>query len=104
MPEPRQTEIAFDPATAFEPTDPDVTGEDQSIAAPDPAVTRAPTGANGLSWVGHATGREPEGSSHEPGERGKKGLIPPTRRGGSGRFITDHIVDLGFAPQERVEL
>jgi type IV pilus assembly protein PilB len=33
----------------------------------------------------------------------KPGLTPPSRRGGSGRFITDHIIELGFAPRERVE-
>jgi type IV pilus assembly protein PilB len=36
-----------------------------------------------------------------PGER--PGLTPPRRRGGSGRFITDHIVELGFAAQEQVD-
>jgi hypothetical protein len=32
------------------------------------------------------------------------GLTPPSRRGGSGRFITDHIVELGYASLEQVEL
>ncbi len=36
-----------------------------------------------------------------PGDR--PGLTPPRRRGGSGRFITDHIVELGFAGQEQVD-
>ena len=36
-----------------------------------------------------------------PGER--PGLTPPRRRGGSGRFITDHIVELGFAGQQQVD-
>jgi type IV pilus assembly protein PilB len=31
------------------------------------------------------------------------GVTPPRRRGGSGRFLTDVLVDLGFATQERVE-
>jgi type IV pilus assembly protein PilB len=31
------------------------------------------------------------------------GLTPPRRRGGSGRLITDHIVELGFATAEQVE-
>jgi len=35
---------------------------------------------------------------------GKPGLTPPNRRGGSGRFITDHIIELGYAPRERVEI
>jgi type IV pilus assembly protein PilB len=33
----------------------------------------------------------------------KPGLTSPTRRGGSGRFITDHIIELGYAPRETVE-
>jgi type IV pilus assembly protein PilB len=33
----------------------------------------------------------------------KPGLTPPSRRGGSGRFITDHIIELGFAPRQRVD-
>ena len=39
--------------------------------------------------------------SQGPGER--PGLTPPRRRGGSGRFITDHIVELGYATQEQVD-
>jgi type IV pilus assembly protein PilB len=35
------------------------------------------------------------------GER--PGLTPPRRRGGSGRFITDHIVELGYAGQDQVD-
>jgi type IV pilus assembly protein PilB len=35
---------------------------------------------------------------------GRPGLTAPTRRGGSGRFITDHIIELGYAPREKVEL
>jgi type IV pilus assembly protein PilB len=34
---------------------------------------------------------------------GAIGLTPPSRRGGSGRFITDHIVELGFATAEQVD-
>jgi type IV pilus assembly protein PilB len=33
----------------------------------------------------------------------RPGLTPPRRRGGSGRFITDHIVELGFAAQQQVD-
>jgi type IV pilus assembly protein PilB len=38
------------------------------------------------------------------GERpvGADGITPPTRRGGSGRFLTDVLVELGFVDQERV--
>ncbi|HVE69445.1 MAG TPA: ATPase, T2SS/T4P/T4SS family [Solirubrobacteraceae bacterium] len=31
------------------------------------------------------------------------GITPPTRRGGSGRFLTDVIVDMGFAGREAVD-
>jgi type IV pilus assembly protein PilB len=31
------------------------------------------------------------------------GVTPPSRRGGSGRFLTDVLVDLGFVDQARVE-
>ncbi len=31
------------------------------------------------------------------------GVTPPQRRGGSGRFLTDVLVELGFCPPERVE-
>jgi len=31
------------------------------------------------------------------------GLTPPTRRGGSGRFLTDVVVDMGFVDRERVD-
>jgi hypothetical protein len=31
------------------------------------------------------------------------GLTPPRKRGGRGRFISDVIVELGFAAEERVK-
>jgi len=31
------------------------------------------------------------------------GVTPPSRRGGSGRFLTDVLVDLGFTDQQRVD-
>jgi type IV pilus assembly protein PilB len=43
------------------------------------------------------------GDQRDPWNGGKPGLTPPSRRGGSGRFITDHIIELGFASRERVE-
>ncbi|MEX0993704.1 MAG: ATPase, T2SS/T4P/T4SS family [Solirubrobacterales bacterium] len=33
----------------------------------------------------------------------RPGLTPPSRRGGSGRYVTDHIVELGYASKDRVE-
>ena len=38
-----------------------------------------------------------------PSEGPETGLIPPTRRGGGARFISDVIVELGFVPAERVK-
>jgi len=40
-------------------------------------------------------------AASSPGE-GTNGITPPRRRGGSGRFISDVIVELGFAPEKRV--
>src|SRR5213082_1684051 len=31
------------------------------------------------------------------------GVMPPSRRGGSSRFLTDVLVELGFCDQERVQ-
>src|ERR671931_71192 len=39
-----------------------------------------------------------------PAPASLRSLTPPSRRGGSGRFVTDHIVELGYASRERVEL
>jgi len=36
-------------------------------------------------------------------QSGVAGLVPPTQRGHSGAFVTDAIVDLGFASREQVE-
>ncbi len=42
-------------------------------------------------------------SNQEPDGGGTPGLIPPMHRGHSGGFITDAIVDLGYATREQVE-
>jgi type IV pilus assembly protein PilB len=57
--------------------------------------------ANGLSPAQADPGQAGSTSDHPNGS--KPGLTPPSRRGGSGRFITDHIIELGFATRERVE-
>ena len=44
-----------------------------------------------------------EAQQPEEPESGIPGLIPPTQRGHSGAFVTDAIVDLGFASREQVE-
>jgi len=47
-----------------------------------------------------------EGEGHEAAGEGSEspGLIPPKRRGHSGHFITDVLVELGFVTSEQVEL
>jgi type IV pilus assembly protein PilB len=39
----------------------------------------------------------------EEPQKDNSGLIPPTRRGHSGAFVTDAIVDLGYASRDQVE-
>jgi type IV pilus assembly protein PilB len=60
----------------------------QSTGAPQPQAPEEP--GTGPSTGGRSGGDRP-------------GLTPPRRRGGSGRFITDHIVELGYATQEQVD-
>jgi type IV pilus assembly protein PilB len=49
----------------------------------------------------HAVGSE---AAVEPDEGpAGNGITPPRRRGGSGRFLTDVLVELGFTDQERVQ-
>jgi type IV pilus assembly protein PilB len=44
-------------------------------------------------------------SPDQPTAAGRtRGLTPPSRRGGSGRFVTDHIIELGYTSREQVEL
>ena len=47
--------------------------------------------------------RAVEESFDEPDAPMIAGLTPPKRRGGSGRFVTDVLVDLGFADKARVQ-
>jgi len=44
-----------------------------------------------------------EAPQPEEPKSGINGLIPPTRRGHSGAFVTDAIVDLGYATRDQVE-
>ncbi len=39
----------------------------------------------------------------EPARGSHDGVTPPRRRGGSGRFLTDVIVELGFTDRERAQ-
>jgi type IV pilus assembly protein PilB len=82
-------------------TDPVDDGDTPEVAIDDAQFADADHESNGLSSVQADPGRADE--QPDSSNRGKPGLTPPSRRGGSGRFITDHIVELGFAPRERVE-
>jgi type IV pilus assembly protein PilB len=54
---------------------------------------------------GPGDGSASAAEAHEPEEKqsGTPGLVPPTSRGHSGAFVTDAIVDLGYASREQVE-
>jgi type IV pilus assembly protein PilB len=70
-------------------------------AGGDPSVEpidATPPGAGTSDGSGRQTG--PSGGGRT-GER--PGLTPPARRGGSGRFITDHILEMSFGTQAQVD-
>ena len=47
------------------------------------------------------TPAQPRGSVDANGN--SNGLTPPSRRGGSGRFVTDHLIELGYTTRERID-
>jgi len=52
-------------------------------------------------YTSHLRAVAPAASLREGQEPGN-GITPPSRRGGSGRFLTDVLVELGFIDRERV--
>jgi type IV pilus assembly protein PilB len=78
-------------------TDDEEVEEAEPLVIERPADDDAPVFEQGAEEVGAVS----EPSPSEP--NGRVGLTPPSRRGGSGRFITDHIVDLAFASVEQVD-
>jgi type IV pilus assembly protein PilB len=70
-------------------------GAPDSVAPEHPGSPATGEGAPG------GTAGQPPANGRSGGDR--PGLTPPRRRGGSGRFITDHIVELGYAGQEQVD-
>ncbi|MDQ6914976.1 MAG: GspE/PulE family protein [Actinomycetota bacterium] len=51
-----------------------------------------------------ASGSEAAAAAQEEAdENARRGITAPSRRGGSGRFLTDVIVDLGYVDRERVD-
>jgi type IV pilus assembly protein PilB len=49
------------------------------------------------------SGSEPAAAAAAPEDDRSRGLTPPTRRGGSGRFLTDVLVEMGFAHREVID-
>jgi type IV pilus assembly protein PilB len=57
-----------------------------------------------LRTVGDDDSIESEGAlARQPDPERSDGITPPTRRGGSGRFLTDVIVEMGFVERQVVE-
>jgi type IV pilus assembly protein PilB len=56
-----------------------------------------------LALSGEQPPDAPEADAEAPASEQPRGIRRPTRRGGSVRFLTDVIVELGFADRERVD-
>ena len=57
-----------------------------------------------LRTVGDDDSIESEGAlARQPDPERSDGITPPTRRGGSGRFLTDVIVEMNFVERPVVE-
>jgi type IV pilus assembly protein PilB len=78
-----------------------------SRSAPEPSPPPKPTGGGGKPHLRAIGPDEPltDGAlATQPDHKEEwNGITPPSRRGGSGRFLTDVLVDLGFAERERVD-
>jgi type IV pilus assembly protein PilB len=74
---------------------PDTPAEGQVTVAPAEPLDP------GDEQVEQTTGRVEADAGPEVGEA--QGLIPPRRRGHSGRFITDVLIELGYANAEQIE-
>ena len=95
-PEPEPTEAEPEPRPDPPPARP-------RPPAPAPPPTRSGGGRSHLRAVG-AEGSLVEGAlARAPQHDDFSGITPPSRRGGSGRFLTDVLVDLGFVEPELVE-
>ncbi|HEX4804318.1 MAG TPA: GspE/PulE family protein, partial [Conexibacter sp.] len=97
-PEPRAPEP---PDAAEEPPAPEAPPSRPSFAVPESPAPK-PAGVPHLRAVGPgdtdgALAKVPD--HHEEWN----GVTPPSRRGGSGRFLTDVLVDLGFVERSRVD-
>jgi type IV pilus assembly protein PilB len=106
---------AADPPPAPEPTGADGPLSMPSFSAPaspppeePPPRPRTPkptpSGGSHLRAVGPHDHPPTDGALARAPEHGQwNGVTPPSRRGGSGRFLTDVLVDLGFVDRSRVE-
>ena len=79
--------------------------ESQDVQVETEQLGGAGTPRGGLPADAVAHGSDSEDSAgpipSTPGDR--PGLTPPARRGGSGRFITDHILEMEFATSQQVD-
>jgi type IV pilus assembly protein PilB len=81
---------------------PDVPGESQATAfVVSPEQILEPDAPVGAPAAPEQAAVEPAAAEPPAGE--SSGLIPPRRRGHSGRFITDVLVELGHVTPEQVE-
>jgi len=89
-----------------EPAEPEPARVVEEPAAPEPPRApeppKRPAGKGHLRAVGSADTDGALAKAIDPHEEWN-GITPPSRRGGSGRFLTDVLVDLGFADQPRVD-
>jgi type IV pilus assembly protein PilB len=92
--EPPAAEPPYEPTPSRSPEPP--RARDPKPAAGRPHL-RAVGDGDGPDLIDGALAKQPD-----PREEWN-GITPPSRRGGSGRFLTDVLVDLGFAQRELVE-
>jgi type IV pilus assembly protein PilB len=93
--------VALDERPAVEPS----SGPNPSRSAPDPPRPSGGAGKPHLRALGPEDDLPTDGAlAKQPDPREEwSGITPPSRRGGSGRFLTDVLVDLGFAARELVD-
>jgi type IV pilus assembly protein PilB len=73
-------------------------------AAPEPSARPAPASKGHLRAIGpHDAPTDGALAKAPQHDHEWNGVTPPSRRGGSGRFLTDVLVDLGFVEEQRVE-
>ena len=110
VPEPLPEAPAREPPAALEPEakPPDREPEQRVPAQVRPPSRRASAmdseNRPHLRTVGDGDSIESEGAlARQPDPARSDGITPPTRRGGSGRFLTDVIVEMNFVERPVVE-